>query len=89
MRNAIIKAMEKELQQKIEQLNCIRNEMTHLWGSVFLLGGGSISLMLQYPSFKGYLLAAAGIITALILTYAYFIRREETIKIVNKLKGKE
>lgn len=79
--------MDKDFQQKSEKLTCIRNEMTHLWGSVFILGGGSISLMLQYPSFKRYLLAAAGIITALILTYAYFIRREETIKIVNEFKG--
>lgn len=72
-----------------EKLNCIRNEMTHLWGSVFILGGGSISLLLQHRSFAGYLLSTAGILTAIMLTQAYFIRREETIKIINKLEEKQ
>lgn len=63
--------------------------MTHLWGSVFLIGGGSISITLQCPGLKGQIFGAAGIFLALILAYAYFIRREETIRIVNEIeKGK-
>ncbi len=31
-------------QRDVEKLNCIRNEMTHLWGSAFLIGGGAVCL---------------------------------------------
>lgn len=30
-----------------EKLNCIRNEMTHLWGSIFATSGGVIALVLS------------------------------------------
>ncbi len=59
-----------------EKLNCIRNEMTHLWGSVFILGGGSISLFFKH-TIEGYITGTIGVIFAIILAYSYFIRREE------------
>ena len=30
-----------------ELLSSIRNEMTHLWGSIFVVGGGSIVLLMN------------------------------------------
>ncbi len=77
--------MDKNYKQ-IEKLNCIRNEMTHLWGSVFIIGGSSISFMIASNSFKARFIGIIGIVAALMLVYAYFIRREETIKIVDNLK---
>ncbi|MCX4275419.1 MAG: hypothetical protein OSJ27_06520 [Candidatus Gastranaerophilales bacterium] len=75
--------MEEE-KQLSEKLNCIRNEMTHLWGSVFIIGGGSVSLFLHGTSLKDSLAAIIGAILTIILAYAYFIRREETLRIVKK-----
>lgn len=77
--------MENCGQRVSEKLNCIRNEMTHLWGSVFLILGGSISIIFHNRNFEGYLIGAIGIAIALILAYAYFIRREETLRIINKI----
>ena len=31
-----------------ERLNSIRNEMTHIWGTVFVIGGGSIALLMEH-----------------------------------------
>ena len=45
-----------------EKLNCIRNEMTHLWGSVFIIGGGSFSLILNGSTSKEFLAGAIGTI---------------------------
>ncbi len=76
--------MEEE-KQLSEKLNCIRNEMTHLWGSVFIIGGGSVSLIINSASFKEYFIGIVGIVISLVFAYAYFIRREETLRIVNKI----
>lgn len=72
-----------------EKLNCIRNEMTHLWGSVFIIGGGSFSLILNGSTSKEFLAGAIGTIIAVIFAYAYFIRREETLRIVNNIGDKK
>ena len=34
-----------------EKLNSIRNEMTHLWTSFFIVGGGSFTLLFNKPTF--------------------------------------
>ena len=68
-----------------EKLNCMRNEMTHLWGSVFLIAGGSVSALFTFST-RGYVIGAVGIILALALLNAYFIRREETLRIVNSME---
>lgn len=75
-----------EIDSLKEQLGCIKNEMTHLWGSAFLLAGGAFSLMFYNRSFEGYLWGGIGVIIALILGHAYVIRRVETLRIVNKIK---
>lgn len=77
--------MKNDKQRISEKLNCIRNEMTHLWGSVFLILGGSISIIFHNRNSEGYSIGAIGIVIALVLAYAYFIRREETLRIINKI----
>ena len=55
-----------------ERLNCIRNEMTHLWGGVFATAGGSIALFLSEPTFIKYLIGFIGILfLGLFLMYKY------------------
>ena len=55
-----------------ERLNCIRNEMTHLWGGVFVTAGGSIALFLSEPTFIKYLIGFIGILfLGLFLMYKY------------------
>jgi len=77
----------KNGEQKIsEKLNCIRNEMTHLWGSVFLILGGSVSMVFYNRSLLAYMIGGFGVFIAAMLAYAYFIRRDETLRIINKIE---
>ncbi len=78
--------MNRHNQKITEKLNCIRNEMTHLWGSVFLIMGGSISIAFYNRTFLAFLISSVGVIVATILAYAYFIRRDETLRIINSME---
>ncbi len=74
---------------EVEKLNSIRNEMTHLWGSVFVTAGGAIALFLNSPSLVNYVLGVAGIIISIIMANAYFIRRNEVVKILKDLQAEQ
>ena len=72
---------------KIEKLNSIRNEMTHIWGSAFILGGGSMSLLFngEYNLVK-YFFGILGFILTLLVFNAYFTRRIEMQKMLKHLE---
>lgn len=74
---------------KVEKLSCIRNEMTHLWGSIFIVGGGSIALVMNNPSISTYVIGFIGIIFAILFLNAYFVRRVEMFKMLESLEGEK
>lgn len=40
-----------------EKANCLRNEMKHLWGAMFITGGGAIGFaVIETTKFMGILL---------------------------------
>lgn len=69
-----------------ERLNCIRNEMSHLWGTVFVLGGGSIMLIFNFVNTASIFLAICGLILSLLCLNAYFLRRTEVFIILKELE---
>lgn len=69
-----------------EKLNCIRNEMTHLWGSIFATSGGVIALLLGELNFLKLVFIVFGTILTLVMINAYFIRRAEIMNILKELK---
>ena len=69
-----------------EKLNSIRNEMTHLWTSFFIVGGGSFTLLFNKPTFGVAGLAFIGLLFACIFFNAYIVRRTELLKLLNKLE---
>ena len=71
-----------------EKLNSIRNEMTHLWGSIFIVGRGSMALLLNNSGVKDYIIGMLGIFLTIIFINAYFVRRYEVVKIINNLGEK-
>lgn len=75
--------------KKVEKLNSIRNEMTHLWGSVFILGGGSIAFVMNKPSISTYIIGFVGIIIAILFFNAYFVRRVEMFKMLESLEDEK
>lgn len=60
--------------------------MTHLWGTGFLLAGGSFTVIFNNRTVESFIWGGIGILIALIFGHAYFIRRTETLKIVKKIK---
>ena len=69
-----------------ERLNSIRNEMTHLWGSVFVLGGGSIALFLGEFSVRNFVLGFVGVMLTILMFNTYFLRRIELQKMIKDLE---
>lgn len=75
---------------EVEKLNSIRNEMTHLWGSACATIGGAIVLFLSSDAnWFYYVIASLGLLVAIIMANAYFIRRNEVVKILKQLEEKQ
>lgn len=71
---------------KIEKLNSLRNEMTHIWGSAFILCGGSMTLLFnEYNPIK-YFFGVLGFVLTIIIFNAYFTRRIEMQKMLKDLE---
>lgn len=69
-----------------ERINCLRNEMTHLWGTTFLFGGTSLMLLLRGISNIERAMGILGFIVAYVLFRAYFIRYNEIKRLINKME---
>ena len=69
-----------------ETLNSLRNEMSHLWGAVFVTGGGAITLLTTGYKSEKVIFIVFGLIFALIFMNAYMVRRNEVVDILNRIK---
>ena len=72
--------------KETEVLNMLRSETTHLWGAMFIVGGGGIALFLGEHNFWNNTFAALGIVFFFIFLNAYFIRRDEIVKKINEME---
>ena len=70
-----------------EKANCLRNEMNHIWGAIFIMGGGALGFsIVEEKSTLIYFYIIAGFFWALIFFNSYFVKRTELTKILEKLK---
>lgn len=69
-----------------EKLNSIRNEMSHIWGGIFVTGGGSVTLATTGYDITRLIFIIIGIWLAILFINAYFIRKQELMNILNELK---
>ena len=76
-----------EVSKTQEYLNSIRNEMTHLWGAAFIVGGGALSLLLIHERVIDWIFGFIGLIVTFVLVRAYGLRRSEMLNLINKIKG--
>lgn len=72
-----------------EKLNSIRNEMSHLWGTVFVTLGGAFTLVSTPFSVVRLVLAFISFCVTGIFINAYFLRRDELLNILHGLKMEE
>ncbi len=68
-----------------ERLNSIRNEMTHIWGTVFVIGGGSLALLKEH-SILSLIVGIIGLLAAGLFFNTYFLRRNEVFNLLQQLE---
>ena len=68
-----------------EQIGILKNEATHLWGSAFIVCGGSISMLFSEKQLA-IILGWLGVIITLVLFNTYFVKRTEMISILKNMK---
>lgn len=70
-----------------EKLNSIRNEMSHCWGAVFVIGGGTFTMGLTTSYKDGkIILVLLGALMTIMFINAYMIRRDEIKDILKEMK---
>lgn len=75
---------------EVEKLNCIRNEMTHLWGTAYAtLGGSALLFVSSNANSSYYLIGTLGVIIALVMANSNFVRRNEIMKILKKMENRK
>lgn len=68
-----------------EKLNSIRNEMSHIWGGIFVLGGGVATLLsVAHWTTTNIILCLIGILLTVIFTNAYMIRKDELMNMLSE-----
>lgn len=70
----------------IEKIGAIKNELSHIWGGIFILGGGSITLMISAVNALRLFFIVAGIFLTMLFINAYAIRRQELMNYLKKLE---
>ncbi|MDD3436236.1 MAG: hypothetical protein PHC64_03680 [Candidatus Gastranaerophilales bacterium] len=60
--------------------------MSHIWGGIFIMGGGVFTVATTDMTILKLLFIVLGIIMTLLFINAYFIRKTELMRILNKLK---
>lgn len=68
-----------------EKLDSIRNEMSHCWGGIFVVGGGTITLAVTELSPLKILFFVSGLILTVLLVNAYLIRKTELSNVLKQL----
>ncbi|GBF23119.1 hypothetical protein tpqmel_0531 [Candidatus Gastranaerophilus sp. (ex Termes propinquus)] len=81
-------AMEED-NYKIEALKNLRNEMTHVWGSAFVLGGGGVTLVILRSSTIEAVLGWLAFLGFIIFMNAYFSKYIKVDKITEELRRKK
>ena len=70
-----------------EKLNSIRNELSHVWGGIFVIGGGAATLLsVSHWTIINMCLFIIGIILTITFINAYIIRKEEMMNMLKEFK---
>lgn len=64
-----------EKEYLVEKLNSIRNEMSHLWGAIFVIGGGTFTFAVTEMTTLKTIFIALGIPLAILFINAYFFKK--------------
>lgn len=68
-----------------EKLDSIRNEMSHIWGGIFFISGGTATIAVTEASILKSVLVTIGVILIILFINAYFIRKNELMEALKQL----
>jgi hypothetical protein len=69
-----------------EKIGAIKNEMSHIWGAIFVTGGGAITIAVTNFNILTLFLFIVGVVLSVMFLNAYFIRKQELIFNLDRLK---
>lgn len=73
-----------------EKFNSIRNEMSHIWGAIFVTGGGVATIFsVSNWTYQNIFLFIVGFIMTVMFVNAYIIRKLELMDMLKKIKKGE
>lgn len=71
----------------VEKLNSIRNEMSHIWGGIFVTGGGAITIVLTMNwNILQITFCLLGLLLSLTFVNAYLTKRIDLVNTLDELK---
>lgn len=70
----------------IEKIGAIKNEMSHIWGAAFVLGGGTVTLITTGVDVLKSAFVISGVVLTVLFINAYFIRRQELKRFLKELE---
>lgn len=72
----------------VEKIGAIKNEMSHIWGAIFVIGGGTITLATTELNLLKWVFILVGIFFTIIFVNAYAIRKQELMNYLKELEEK-
>lgn len=69
-----------------EKIGAIKNEMSHIWGGAFVIGGGTITFIFTESNNYKWIFILIGIYFTILFINAYFIRRQELMNYLKELE---
>lgn len=70
----------------VEKIGAIKNEMSHIWGGVFVTGGGSITLATTGLNPLKWTFIILGVLLTILFINAYITKRIELMSSLKELK---
>lgn len=70
----------------VEKIGAVKNEMSHIWGGVFVTGGGSITLATTGLNALKWTFIILGVLLTILFINAYITKRIELMSFLKELK---
>lgn len=70
----------------VEKIGAIKNEMSHIWGAAFVIGGGTITIITTGLNTLKWTFVILGALLTILFLNAYAIRRQELMSYLKELR---
>ena len=70
----------------VEKIGATKNEMSHLWGGIFVMGGGTITFIFSELNILKWVVIILGAFFTIFFLNIYVIRKQELMNLLEKLE---